>query len=58
MAFSLSFRYGGVYLDMDMIVLKPLNLLRDSIAVEERTDGATLNGALMAFKKRRYYLSE
>jgi mannosyltransferase OCH1-like enzyme len=47
-------RYGGIYLDSDIIVLKPLSLLNNSVGMEDRLTGSSLNGAVMAFRKHRY----
>lgn len=49
-------RYGGIYLDSDIIVLKPISFLNNSVGVEEHAPGAgsALNGAVMAFAKHRY----
>lgn len=47
-------RYGGIYLDSDIIVLKSLSLLNNSVGVEDRLTGSSLNGAVMAFRKHRY----
>ncbi|XP_020578481.1 uncharacterized protein At4g19900 isoform X2 [Phalaenopsis equestris] len=50
------YKYGGVYLDSDLIVLKPLYLLKNSVCVEDQRDGnSSYNGALMAFERRRSY---
>ncbi|KAL5975745.1 hypothetical protein ACLOJK_020071 [Asimina triloba] len=48
------YKYGGIYLDSDIIVLKSLHSLRNSIAKEERPEAhSNLNGAVMAFEKHR-----
>lgn len=47
-------RYGGIYLDSDIIVLKPLSLLNNSVGMEDHLTGSSLNGAVMAFRKHRY----
>lgn len=47
-------RYGGIYLDSDIIVLKPLSLLNNSVGMEDRLTESSLNGAVMAFRKHRY----
>lgn len=52
---TINSRYGGVYLDSDVIVLKPLYSLKNSIGIENEMDGdPTFNGAVMAFDKHRY----
>ena len=48
-----SFRYGGIYLDSDIIVLKPLSSLSNSVGMEDPVKGSSLNGAVMVFKRRR-----
>lgn len=47
-------RYGGIYLDSDIIVLKPISLLNNCVGMEDRGAGSALNGAVMAFQKHRY----
>lgn len=47
-------RYGGIYLDSDIIVLRPLSLLNNSVGMEDHLAGSSLNGAVMAFRKQRY----
>lgn len=49
----LFYRYGGIYLDSDIIVLKPLLALNNSVGLEDQLAGSSLNGALMAFRKQR-----
>lgn len=50
-------RYGGIYLDMDMIVLKPLTSLRNTLGSELLPDGHTRpNGAAMFFERFRLVL--
>lgn len=50
---ALLYKYGGVYLDADVVVLKPLSRLRNAIgaqAVDEATgEWRRLNNAVMAF---------
>jgi lactosylceramide 4-alpha-galactosyltransferase len=47
-------RYGGVYMDMDVIVLKPLDSLHNAIGSEILANGEVrLNGAVMVFNKSR-----
>lgn len=48
-------RYGGIYLDSDIIVLKPLSSLNNTVGLEDELAGRTLNGAVMAFRKHRYF---
>lgn len=47
-------RYGGIYLDSDILVLKSLSGLNNTVGFEDELAGKTLNGAVMAFKKHRY----
>jgi hypothetical protein len=47
-------RYGGTYLDSDIIVLKPISFLNNSVGMEDHAAGSSLNGAVMAFGRRRY----
>ena len=46
-------RYGGIYLDSDIIVVKLLSSLNNSIGLEDQLAGSSLNGAVMAFRKHR-----
>ena len=48
------YRYGGVYLDCDIVVLKPISTFRNSVGSEKVALGSTLNGAVMVFSKHRY----
>ncbi|PPR91040.1 hypothetical protein GOBAR_AA29642 [Gossypium barbadense] len=48
--------YGGIYLDSDIIVLKPLLTLNNSVGLEDQ--GSSLNGALMAFRKESPFIME
>ena len=48
-------RYGGIYMDMDVIVLKPLDVLHNTLGSELSTNGELrLNGAILAFDKSRW----
>ncbi|OMO65804.1 hypothetical protein COLO4_30993 [Corchorus olitorius] len=47
------YKYGGIYLDSDIIVLKPLLGLNNSVGLEDQLARSSLNGAVMAFRKRR-----
>ena len=49
-------RYGGVYMDMDVIVLKPLDSLHNTVGSEVAANGELrLNGAFLAFNKSRSF---
>lgn len=52
------YRYGGIYLDCDIIVLKPLDSLENSIGLEDQIAGGYLNGAVMAFRKHSPFIME
>lgn len=47
-------RYGGIYLDSDIIVLKPISFLNNSVGMEGHGAGSALNGAVMSFPRHRY----
>ncbi|CAI9090546.1 OLC1v1025345C1 [Oldenlandia corymbosa var. corymbosa] len=42
------YKYGGIYLDSDIIILQPLSSLNNTVGMEEKN---SLNGAVMAFRK-------
>ena len=47
-------RFGGIYIDMDMIVLKPLDSLHNTVGSEITASGELrLNGAILIFDKSR-----
>ncbi|XWS19905.1 hypothetical protein CRYUN_Cryun31cG0056300 [Craigia yunnanensis] len=52
------YKYGGIYLDSDIIVLKPLLALNNSVGLEDQLAGSSLNGALMAFRKQSLFIME
>ncbi|XP_050368319.1 uncharacterized protein At4g19900 [Argentina anserina] len=52
------YKYGGIYLDSDIIVLKSLSSLSNSVGKEDRLAGGSLNGAVMAFKKNSLFMME
>lgn len=52
------YKYGGIYLDSDIIVLKPLLALNNSVGLEDQLAGSSLNGALMAFRKQSPFIME
>ncbi|KAL9287459.1 hypothetical protein AtEden1_Chr4g0296471 [Arabidopsis thaliana] len=52
------YKYGGVYLDSDVIVLGSLSSLRNTIGMEDQVAGESLNGAVMSFEKKSPFLLE
>lgn len=47
-------RYGGVYVDSDVVVMKPLKSLDSSVGLEHlQSKMPSLNGAVMAFQNHR-----
>lgn len=53
MCSDMSFRYGGLYLDSDILVLRPLSSLNNTVGLEDLQAGSSLNGAVMSFGKHR-----
>lgn len=52
------YKYGGIYLDSDIIVLKPLSSLVNTVGLEDPLDGSSLNGAVMSFRKYSPFIME
>ncbi|XP_058730643.1 uncharacterized protein At4g19900 [Vicia villosa] len=52
------YKYGGIYLDSDIIVLKPISYLNNSVGIEEHAAGSSLNGAVMAFGRHSLYIKK
>ncbi|XP_010276181.1 PREDICTED: uncharacterized protein At4g19900 [Nelumbo nucifera] len=52
------YKYGGLYIDSDVVVLKRLSSFNNSIGMEDQVDGSSLNGALMAFRKHSPFIME
>lgn len=51
-------RFGGIYLDMDMLVSRPLNSLHNTVGSEITVTGESrLNGAVLIFEKSRLGLA-
>ncbi|GER33172.1 alpha 1,4-glycosyltransferase family protein [Striga asiatica] len=50
------YKYGGIYLDSDMLVLKSLSDLNNTIGFESEPAGSSLNGAVMAFRKHSPFI--
>ncbi|KFK28638.1 hypothetical protein AALP_AA7G025500 [Arabis alpina] len=46
------YKYGGIYLDSDVIVLSSLSSLKNTLGLEDQTAGDSLNGAVMSFEKK------
>lgn len=52
------YKYGGIYMDSDIIVLKSLSSLNNSVGMEDKLPGSSLNGAVMAFRKHSPFILE
>ncbi|RDX68277.1 hypothetical protein CR513_52752, partial [Mucuna pruriens] len=52
------YKYGGIYLDSDIIVLKPISFLNNSVGMEDHGAGSALNGAVMAFQRHSLFIKE
>ncbi|ESQ55378.1 hypothetical protein EUTSA_v10024627mg [Eutrema salsugineum] len=52
------YKYGGLYLDSDVIVLGSLSSLKNTLGVEDQAAGEKLNGAVMSFEKKSPFLLE
>ncbi|XP_054778814.1 uncharacterized protein At4g19900 isoform X2 [Prosopis cineraria] len=52
------YKYGGIYLDSDIIVLKPISSLNNSVGMEDHIAGSALNGAVMAFRRHSLFIKE
>ncbi|KAG2688051.1 hypothetical protein I3760_09G076100 [Carya illinoinensis] len=52
------YKYGGIYLDSDIIILKPLSGLNNTVGMEDHLSGSSLNGAVMAFRKHSSFVME
>ena len=50
------YKWGGMYIDLQIIVTKPLNDLPDNVLVWGGPDEDTVNGAFMKFKKSNAYI--
>lgn len=53
MCSDMLFRYGGLYLDSDILVLRPLSSHNNTVGLEDLQAGSSLNGAVMSFGKHR-----
>ncbi|VFQ71960.1 unnamed protein product [Cuscuta campestris] len=52
------YKYGGVYIDSDIIVVNQLSSLNNTIGMDEESGDKTLNGAVMAFRKHSPFIME
>ncbi|KAJ1397127.1 Nucleotide-diphospho-sugar transferase [Sesbania bispinosa] len=52
------YKYGGIYLDSDIIVLKPISFLNNSVGMEDHVAGSAFNGAVMAFGRHSLFIKE
>lgn len=53
------YKFGGVYLDMDVIVLRALDSLHNTVGTELTSNGELrLNGAILVFDKSSLYLKK
>ncbi|KAF8037858.1 hypothetical protein BT93_B0639 [Corymbia citriodora subsp. variegata] len=52
------YKYGGIYIDFDIIVLKSLSSLNNTVGLEGRLDRRSLNGAVMAFRRHSPFIME
>ncbi|CAK8577382.1 unnamed protein product [Lathyrus sativus] len=52
------YKYGGIYLDSDIIVLKPISFLNNSVGIEDHAAGSSLNGAVMAFGRHSLFIKK
>jgi hypothetical protein len=51
-------KYGGIYLDSDVVVLKSLSSLSNTVGWEDDLASSHLNGAVMAFQKNSPFIME
>ncbi|GJT14233.1 alpha 1,4-glycosyltransferase domain-containing protein [Tanacetum coccineum] len=52
------YKYGGIYLDSDVKVMKPLDSLSNMVGLEDESSDGNLNGAVMAFRKHSPFIME
>ncbi|KAM0038717.1 putative glycosyltransferase, DXD sugar-binding, alpha 1,4-glycosyltransferase [Helianthus debilis subsp. tardiflorus] len=52
------YKYGGIYLDSDVIVIKPLYSLSNMVGLEDESSASDLNGAVMVFRKHSPFIME
>ncbi|KAL1537572.1 lactosylceramide 4-alpha-galactosyltransferase [Salvia divinorum] len=50
------YKYGGIYLDSDIVVLKPLSELNNTVGYEDKLGDKSLNGAVMVFRKHSPFI--
>ncbi|XP_057511650.1 uncharacterized protein At4g19900 [Actinidia eriantha] len=51
-------KYGGLYLDSDIIILRSLSSLNNTVGFEGQLAGSYLNGAVMSFRKHSPFIME
>ncbi|KAM0870658.1 hypothetical protein ACQ4PT_039886 [Festuca glaucescens] len=53
------YRFGGIYLDSDVVVLKPLKSFRNSVGtVKQVSKDSSFSGAVLVFEKKSPFLAE
>ena len=52
------YKWGGVYMDMDMVIVHPVDTLKMNIVAWQGREENILNGAFMMFEKGNPYLKE
>ncbi|PWA47500.1 alpha 1,4-glycosyltransferase family protein [Artemisia annua] len=52
------YKYGGIYLDSDVKVMRPLDSLSNMVGLEDESSDSNLNGAVMAFRKHSPFIME
>ncbi|KAJ1691904.1 hypothetical protein LUZ63_016059 [Rhynchospora breviuscula] len=53
------YKYGGIYLDSDVIVFKSIGAIQNSIGMSDQIEGnTTFSGAVMAFEKNSDFVME
>ncbi|KAL1829453.1 hypothetical protein ACET3Z_007865 [Daucus carota] len=50
------YKYGGIYLDSDIIVLRALSSLNNTVGLENEHSESDINGAVMAFDKHSPFI--
>ncbi|MCL7047229.1 hypothetical protein MKW94_008011 [Papaver nudicaule] len=52
------YKFGGLYLDSDVVVLKPLASYNNFVSMEDQLGNGSFTGAAMAFKKSSPFIME